>query len=621
MLEEEAEVSDVKPEKQAFVHEPSQGFRQPTPAIPPSSVSSRSASHRSHRQSEKSEDLRKTPSRRLSSIASSRTKSEARSSQRSGPAQIELNVMRQQQEWQSRMEQAQMEFLARERLESMERDRRREQRDLEARREIQTLTDRLLESENARLEAERRADDAEERRSLVSESKPRSRSVAELEELKSDKSDLWKAESQRLESEFADRWRQREAEAEAQRARATDEMKRDWISQMKTLQQQMKDMEAERDREKESSQNMQRFQAGQLRNLRATLSQVQEARRVGHPDLATPTPVLDTEDPEVAIKYPVFGSEIRSEVRVEPMSHPPALRTAPREVATFQQTAPARSSVTKRVKAERNGAAATTTTATQATRVAPVTEAKGDIRRASTPRRDPPRKSDARRSSGDREAPRREKRRDEAPDPGGDSEESSSESESSSSDDSEFGEVVNLTAATQAQAGTTLLTLRPFMNSNNLGEFDPRATLRERIHWWERFTNMASQGGWSTKTRIQELKLKLPVSARDWFNQLPMSVSRDWKELSSEFKKRYCKARSSYSERYFTMAMKDSETPLEFFYRLNSAAGKADIDFRKSFRRISDLEYALQQDEDVCRTGDQEMTTTKPRDFRAHNIP
>ncbi|POM80324.1 Hypothetical protein PHPALM_1855 [Phytophthora palmivora] len=261
------------------------------------------------------------------------------------------------------MEQAQMEFLTRERLESMERDRRREQRGLEARREIQTLTDRLLESENARLEAERRADDAEERRSLVSESKPRSRSVAELETLKSD---LWRSESQRLESEFADRWRQREAKAEAQRACATDEMKRDWISQMKTLQQRMNDMEAERDREKESSQNMQRCQAGQLRNLRATLSQVQEARRVGHPDSATATPVLDTEDPEVATMYPVSGSEIRSDasaVRVEPMSHPPALKTAPREVATFQQ-APARSTVMKRVKAERNGAAATTATAT-----------------------------------------------------------------------------------------------------------------------------------------------------------------------------------------------------------------------------------------------------------------
>ncbi|POM59768.1 hypothetical protein PHPALM_31457 [Phytophthora palmivora] len=275
------------------------------------------------------------------------------------------------------------------------------------------------------------------------------------------------------------------------------------------------------------------------------------------------------------------------------MSHPPALKTAPREVATFQLAAPARSAVTKRVKAERNGAAATTATATQVTRVAPVTEAKGDTRRASTPRRDPPRKSDARRSNGDREAPRQEKRRGETPDPGGDSEDSSSDS--------------------KARLQTTLSCVKwPFMNSNNLGEFDPRATLRERVHWWERFTNMASQGGWSAKTRIQELKLKLPVSARDWFNQLPKSVSRDWKELSSEFKKRYCKARKS-SKRL-------EKDVLRFITKLKDARLKTSLQGQR-FRRISDLEYALQQDEDVWRTGGQEMTTTKPRDFRADNIP
>ncbi|KAJ8571510.1 hypothetical protein ON010_g5327 [Phytophthora cinnamomi] len=137
---------------------------------------------------------------------------------------------------------------------------------------------------------------------------------------------------------------------------------------------------------------------------------------------------------------------------------------------------------------------------------------------------------------------------------------------------------------------------------------------------------MAAQGGWSTKMRIQELKLKLSGAARDWFNQLPKHTRRDWKELSAAFRKKFCKARSSYSERYFTMEMKNSESALDFFYRLNSAAGKAEIDFRKSskrlekhirrfitklrdtrlktslqgqrFRSIADLEYALEQDED-----------------------
>ncbi|KAK1930511.1 hypothetical protein P3T76_013833 [Phytophthora citrophthora] len=128
------------------------------------------------------------------------------------------------------------------------------------------------------------------------------------------------------------------------------------------------------------------------------------------------------------------------------MSHSPALTTGPREVAAFQQASPARSGATKRVKVGRDGAAATTAMATQVTQAAPVTEAKGDTRRASTPRRDPPRRTDARRPDGGREAPRREKRRGGAPDPG-DSDDSSSDSESSSSD---VGEVVNLATATQA---------------------------------------------------------------------------------------------------------------------------------------------------------------------------
>ncbi|KAL3659494.1 hypothetical protein V7S43_015485 [Phytophthora oleae] len=208
------------------------------------------------------------------------------------------------------------------------------------------------------------------------------------------------------------------------------------------------------------------------------------------------------------------------------MSHPPAPQTAPRLVASVSQPPPARNATsTRRAKSERNAA---TAAGTQVTQTAPVAEVRADSIRTGTPRRDPTRNPDARRADGRRDRSRKEKLRDGDPDPGGDSEDSEdsrSDSEDASSEDSEPGEVMNLTTATQGQAGTTLLTLRPFINSNTLGEFDPRATLRERVHWWERIANMASQGGWTTKTRIQELKLKLLVSARDWFNQFPRSVS------------------------------------------------------------------------------------------------
>ncbi|POM66404.1 Aspartic protease, partial [Phytophthora palmivora] len=153
----------------------------------------------------------------------------------------------------------------------------------------------------------------------------------------------------------------------------------------------------------------------------------------------------------------------------------------------------------------------------------------------------------------------KKKRRDVNPpsdsDPSSDSSDDDSSSESSE-DSSDEDAGVNLTTASATQAGTTLLTFRPYINSNTLGEFDTKASLRER-----------------------ELKLKLPGAARDWFNQLPKHTQRDWKELASAFRKKNCKARSSYSERYFTMEMKNSESALDFFYRLNSAAGKADIDF------------------------------------------
>ncbi|KAG2762424.1 hypothetical protein Pcac1_g25840 [Phytophthora cactorum] len=49
-----------------------------------------------------------------------------------------------------------------------------------------------------------------------------------------------------------------------------------------------------------------------------------------------------------------------------------------------------------------------------------------------------------------------------------------------------------------------------------------------------------------------ELKLELPGAARDWFNQLPKSIRRDWKELASAFRKKIDKTRTSYSERYYT---------------------------------------------------------------------
>ncbi|OWY99721.1 hypothetical protein PHMEG_00029237, partial [Phytophthora megakarya] len=117
--------------------------------------------------------------------------------------------------------------------------------------------------------------------------------------------------------------------------------------------------------------------------------------------------------------------------------------------------------------------------------------------------------------------------------------------------------------------------------------------------WWERFQTLAFQGGWSDKMKVYELHLKLSSSARNWRSQLSPHVRRDWTRFSKEFKVKYCKPR------------------LDFLYRLNAAANRADIRFKKS---MNDLEYVLKQQGDDWDDDRQSSSSTKARDFRADNL-
>ncbi|EGZ09379.1 hypothetical protein PHYSODRAFT_522509 [Phytophthora sojae] len=84
---------------------------------------------------------------------------------------------------------------------------------------------------------------------------------------------------------------------------------------------------------------------------------------------------------------------------------------------------------------------------------------------------------------------------------------------------------------------------------------------------------------WDEKTRVVHLRVRLTGSLKDWCAQLPDDVRSDWKKLSHVFKKEWCRTLSSKAERYYSMEMKDSDTPRMFFYRLNHAAKKAGIPY------------------------------------------
>ncbi|POM78403.1 Hypothetical protein PHPALM_4066 [Phytophthora palmivora] len=404
-------------------------------------------------------------------------------------------------------------------------------------------------------------------------------------------------ERERLDARYAERWQQRETEADAERARWASEVHAGWKEQVSTMEQKVQELEAEREREQESSQNIQRFHAGQVHWLK-----FKGGTRPGNAIVA--------------------GQRQRK----ADLRNTPEVAASQRK-ATFVQSSADTSGRGKHVK---RGHGAPETKVMQDVKSEPVPVGKSsDPKGITASRASRDSKTDSNRSVSKKHRQEKKKRRDVNPpldsDPSSDS--SDDDSSSESSDDSSYESPgVNLTAASATQAGTTLLTFRPYINSNTL-----------------------AQGGWSTKMRTQELKIKLPGAARDWFNQLPKHTQRDWKELASAFRNKYCKARPSYPERYFTMEMKNSESALDFFYRLKFAAGKTDIDFRKSskrlekhirrfitklrdtrlktslqgrrFRNIADLAYALEQDEEVWSRSDRDAPPSRVRDFRADNIP
>ncbi|POM67774.1 Hypothetical protein PHPALM_16162 [Phytophthora palmivora] len=194
--------------------------------------------------------------------------------------------------------------------------------------------------------------------------------------------------------------------------------------------------------------------------------------------------------------------------------------------------------------------------------------------------------------------------------------------------------------------GGSVVTLKTF--TNTLEDFDEKLSLSARRRWWERFLNVTVQGGWTDQMKVYELKTKMSPAVRNWYGQLSKHVRSEWSRLSKEFKREYCKSRVSESEKYYTMKQFKDETALAFLYRLNLAAERADMRFRKSerrreqhirrfiknltdvtlkttlqsqrFRKVSDLEYDLKQQEEVNPSGIHSGRGARPRDFRADNV-
>ncbi|KAE9168599.1 hypothetical protein PF002_g30573 [Phytophthora fragariae] len=360
-------------------------------------------------------------------------------------------------------------------------------------------------------------------------------------------------ERQRMEATLGDFQAQLESERNRQalevaeeKARLESEGRRQAL-ELEANRQELLALREARERDREAAINVQKYYASQLRDKRAATTQPNTRDEVPRPSQVPAQTAQTTADSH-------FAAQLQTTLRNF-------------HQAKIKNDAASRSRSTTQVKTEQSS------------------EKRSPPGRTPPGGSDPPKKDAGKSGSSRRGSARRISKRGNDPhDSDPDSDSDKKDDDSSDDSDSNFFEksIPNAMTSKTSQAGTTVFTYKPYVNASALEDFNVKASLSTRIRWLEKFQSMAVQGGWSDKMRVYEMKLKLPSSARDWRYNLDEDVRHSWKRFLKAFKEKYCKAKTSDSERYYSMTQKKTEAPLEFFYRLNRVADKAGINFRKS---------------------------------------
>ncbi|EGZ22526.1 hypothetical protein PHYSODRAFT_330299 [Phytophthora sojae] len=408
----------------------------------------------------------------------------------------------------------------------------------------------LAKAQREAREAERRAQELERHLHEVyaQASQAASQSLTAETNVEAARLEAARTENERVEAAAAEYIRRQLAEADAKHAAEMAARVGQAQQDLAALAARLQASEVVRAQERESAQNIQRFHVGQIRDLQATSAQAQPERGTSDPNRATPIQ-MGSDNPERATGVITGNATVAG-------AQPGQKNTTEAGWEQLLATLP-----------EADVALNAAHRSTTATQVAPTGTSRPGTKTADDRKK----------------APHKERRRDRDSSPDSGSSSSSSDDDSSSSDDSLDDEDTTPTVeSTTIGDGKTSWTFRRYVNSSMLGQFDEKAPLGDRRTWWEKFTNISVQGGWSDQTKVRALKMKLSPVVRNWRGQLEKHVQSNWKRFVQEFRRKYLKLRTSESERYYTMRQKTSETPMEFFYRLNEAAVKAGIKYRKS---------------------------------------
>ncbi|OWZ20578.1 hypothetical protein PHMEG_0004976 [Phytophthora megakarya] len=243
----------------------------------------------------------------------------------------------------------------------------------------------------------------------------------------------FKAQQFQTEADFAERPRVQRMQDEAERTR--------WVDDIAILQQQMRELEAERDREQEAAKSIQKFQASHSRDLRATSVQVQHV---------TETPVPDA------------VSQIKTESGI----------------ANFQQNSRNHDADNVPIKTEKSGDKDAAAARADALLAAKLQTTLQNVNMSSDDA-----KVKAKKATPKMRASRKGRRggypSDSVPSSGNDD----SDSGSDASDNSFWEPLSDMVVPKTTQGGTTTMNIRPFVTASSLNDFDEIASLSECTRW------------------------------------------------------------------------------------------------------------------------------------------
>ncbi|GMF51934.1 unnamed protein product [Phytophthora fragariaefolia] len=398
-----------------------------------------------------------------SSLTSRSLRSGSRSSSASsGAAQVALNVMRQLQEQQAafhtQQSQAQLDL-------RLEMQRKLQNSSFEVRamkEEVSRVQAEKTDAEHARVEAERRAQEAERHFEAPAYSGP-------------DPAPYALVQAGNFLSAHPD-----VAEAAASLA-SQREMKKRLDSVQQTIQSVLLEQErerAERELERDTALNRQKFLADQNRELRATLSHVQAVRATTAPHPATGIKAETSAVPQLTTLNQVSSGVINDGVA-------PGTGYVHSKNTTEVSAAQLRATVgTSLPKKETAGSSQGTKTVTTSKSSASKSEsaAKGSassVAKKNAAKKSASRRSSSRRGSNEHADPPPSNPVDSDSNSSDSSGDDSSSSDYSSSSSDEFD--LDLTTSTTTKEGTTVWTYRPYINYNAVEKFNEDASVEDRV--------------------------------------------------------------------------------------------------------------------------------------------